>query len=48
MELKVNWMKCEGDVWCPLGELNLEKVKATGVYIIWYDGKPGKAVRIGQ
>ena len=47
MAINVSWVKCGGN-WCSLKHLNLKGVTATGVYIIWYDGNPGRVVRIGQ
>ena len=44
----LKWVKCKGDVWCPLDTVNLSKVIATGVYVIWHGGDPSKFVRVGQ
>ena len=46
--MNVNWTKCEGGVWCPFKKVNLQNVSVTGVYVIWYDGVPGRYVRVGQ
>jgi len=47
--VNVNWIKCKADNWCPLETLNLETMDDTaGVYVIWYEGTPGRVVRIGQ
>lgn len=40
------WVKCTGDQWCPLLDVNLTDVKTQGVYAIWIGG--GRYVRIGQ
>lgn len=44
--LSVSWVKC-GDVasWCPFDNVDLSKVTASGVYIIWHEGNPGRAER---
>ena len=44
----VNWIKCTGDFWCPLQNVDLTGVTVQGVYIIWHAGTPGRVVRIGQ
>lgn len=31
----VQWIKCQGNVWCQLDNLNLQTVSGNGVYIIW-------------
>jgi len=46
--MNVNWIKCQGDKWCPLENVNLSDVDEAGVYIIWYNGNPGRVVRLGQ
>lgn len=45
--LTVTWIKC-GTNWCPLKHVNLANVTASGVYIIWHEGNPGRVVRVGQ
>ena len=47
MTVNVNWVKC-GENWCGLKNLNMKSVTGSGVYIIWYNGNPGRVVRIGQ
>ena len=44
----LSWVKCQGNVWCPLKTVNLTNVTARGVYIIWYRGKPGRVVYVGR
>lgn len=46
--LQLSWIKCQGDVWCSLLKVNLEKVTATGVYVIWHAGDNPRTVRVGQ
>ena len=46
--LQVHWMKCQGDVWCSLRDVNLDLVRQEGVYTIWHEGNPGRVVRHGQ
>lgn len=47
--MDVTWIKCgNGASWCPLEDVNLENVTATGVYMIWHAGNPGRVVRLGQ
>ena len=45
----LNWVKCgDGANWCPLETVTLDEVNASGVYIIWHEGNPGRVVRVGQ
>ncbi len=46
--INLSWVKCTGEGWCPLLTVNLEKVTAEGVYIIWHGGNPSHIVRVGQ
>lgn len=48
--LKLNWKTCgRHGHWCDLFELNLRSIAETGgVYVIWFNGKPGRVVRMGQ
>ncbi len=46
--LELIWVKCTDGAWCPLDTVNLEKVEAKGVYIIWHEGDPGQVVCVGQ
>ncbi len=45
--LKVRWVECQKG-WCSFEGVDLEDVTAHGVYIIWYNGNPGRVVRLGQ
>lgn len=47
----VHWFKCrqkETIDWCHLNTVDLDTVTESGVYVIWYQGKPGKTVYVGQ
>ena len=49
--MQLNWIKCEGDVWCKLNTVNLnhEHFKnRRGVYIIWHGGTEPAVVHVGQ
>ena len=51
--MELDWIKCregQGAHWCNLRILNLNAIGETtyGVYVIWYEGNPGKWVRVGQ
>jgi len=46
--LSLSWIKCTGSAWCPLATVDLSGVTASGVYVIWHGGNPGKVVRVGQ
>jgi len=51
MAINLNWIKCDGEKWCDFLKLNLSSShfdNLNGVYIIWYNGNPGKVVRLGQ
>ena len=45
--LELRWVRC-GDQWCRFEAVNLANVTAHGIYLIWYKGKPGRVVRVGQ
>lgn len=39
--MQLSWMKCHGDVWCKLNDVNLDHEHFNnryGVYIIWHGG----------
>ena len=44
-----NWVKCgtQGDRWCPLETVVLDKVDTYGVYLIWQDVS-GQVLYVGQ
>jgi len=49
--VKLDWIKCKGDVWCPLNTVNLQHSHfddLEGVYIIWHGGDNAATVRVGQ
>lgn len=49
--MQLNWIKCQGDVWCKLDTVNLGHShfeNMHGVYIIWHGGNPAHTVRIGK
>jgi hypothetical protein len=50
MTLQLSWTQCgqQEKVWCSFESVDLSNVKTRGVYIIWYNGNPGKVVRVGQ
>jgi hypothetical protein len=47
----LDWAQCAG-TWCQLDELDLAKIKTTGVYIIWKRNghvlRPATVVRVGH
>lgn len=47
--LTLQWVKCTGNQWCILENLNLESMgEVSGVYLIWYNGAQGRWVRVGS
>ena len=47
----LNWIKCQGDVWCSLNSMNLAHQhfdNLEGVYIIWHGGIQPKVVYVGM
>ena len=49
--LHLNWIKCDGDVWCKLNSVNLDHShfnSMQGVYIIWHGGSSPAVVYVGQ
>ena len=51
MSINVNWIKCQGDVWCPLSTVDLSHphfVKMDGVYVIWHGGPKPTVVYVGK
>ena len=48
---QVKWMKCAGEVWCPLVTINVDHAyfdNVEGVYIIWHGGNSPATVYIGK
>ena len=48
--MNLEWVECEGDVWCSLSRLRLLYIETVGVYVIW---RPGgllfqKTIYVGQ
>jgi hypothetical protein len=52
MELNLRWVRCQYPDgirdWCALASVDLAKVTAAGVYVVWYAGNPGRYLRVGQ
>ena len=49
--LSLNWIKCQGDVWCNFNAVNLDHIHfndTEGVYIIWHGGANPKVVYVGK
>jgi hypothetical protein len=49
--MTLQWIKCEGDLWCNFFRLNLEHshfIGLGGVYIIWHGGQDARTVYVGQ
>ena len=44
---ELTWVKLSRFKWCRLLELDLEQIRAYGVYIIW-NGKPSQTLRVGH
>ena len=48
---QLNWIKCDGNAWCTLLNLNLTHPHfegLEGVYIIWHGGPTPRTVYVGQ
>lgn len=51
MNLTLNWIKCQGNVWCDFFNVDLSSAHfegLEGVYIIWHGGLHPHTVRVGQ
>lgn len=49
--MNLNWIKCVGDQWCNLINLNLDHShfsNLSGVYIIWHGGQQPATVYVGK
>ncbi len=49
--MKLNWVKCKGNVWCQLNTVDLTHShfdNMEGVYVIWHLGDSPATVRVGQ
>ena len=45
----LTWITCGGDShWCALESVDLSKISAEGVYVIWHQANPTRTVRVGQ
>jgi len=50
-DTQLNWLKCQGEVWCKLSTVNLSHPHfeiMTGVYIIWHGPPSPATVYVGQ
>lgn len=52
IDMQLTWLKCSGDRWCLLNQLNLNEdyfELMAGVYVIWRQAGPTrKVLRVGQ
>jgi hypothetical protein len=48
LKLSVKWAKYKKQGWCKLNTLNLERVRASGNYIIWKPQNKNNVIRIGH
>ncbi len=51
MSISLSWIKCQGDVWCPLSTVDLNHAhfnNMEGVYVIWHGGPTPTVVYVGQ
>ncbi len=49
--MRLNWTKCQGEVWCKLNFVNLlheHFSNLSGVYMIWHGGPDAHVVYIGK
>ncbi|GAB4361055.1 MAG: hypothetical protein Kow0026_23880 [Oricola sp.] len=47
--MRITWITCGDGRWCSLERLDLSAIRAaTGVYVIWHRGQPGRVVCVGQ
>ena len=47
--MQLSWVKCVGNVWCALNNLDLGTVSGEGVYVIWVARHDGTSpVYVGQ
>ena len=44
----LSWIKSTSAQWLNFETVNLQNVNASGVYIIWHTGNPGRVVYVGQ
>jgi hypothetical protein len=43
----LEWQKCDQDRWCRLVDLDLARIAAFGVYVIWHAGHPSRVIKVG-
>lgn len=48
--LRLEWQKCQKDVWCPLETVDLDHAAfaVTGVFVVWHEGTAARTVRVGH
>ena len=49
--MQLSWVKCQGEVWCMLGNVNLAHGhfdNMRGVYVIWHAGATPATVYVGS
>lgn len=49
--MNLNWIKCEGNKWCPFLTVNLDHshfANLSGVYVIWHGGANPATVYVGK
>ena len=49
--MHLNWIQCQGDVWCKLNSVNLDHAhfdNMHGVYMIWHSGLKPAVVYVGR
>lgn len=46
--MNLKWVTAHGGGWLPFQDLDLSRVSTVGIYVIWYDGNPGRVVYVGQ
>ena len=45
--MTISWVKCQGDIYCPLETVDLSNVNTEGVYIIWHNAS-ARVIYVGQ
>ena len=51
MQMRLNWIKCTEDRWCPFTRVNLSHphfIGLEGVYVVWHSGNSPATVYVGQ
>lgn len=44
----VTWIRNDAREWCALETLKLSNITCRGVYLVWYEGTPGRVVCVGR